>query len=71
MCVSPGTGAIYSSTLTLPRDTPGISDVEDCTNESRKRLRSEVKEIYKEVFTISKMNKTCICDDGREVETKL
>ena len=69
MCVSPVTGAIYSSTVTLPRDTPGISDVEDYTSESSRRLRREVKVIYKEVFTKAKMN-TCECDDEAEADSE-
>ena len=51
VCVSPKTGKLYQSTVSLPCDTPGISDAENGTSETSRRVRKEVKEIYREVFS--------------------
>ena len=51
VCVSPKTGKLYPSTVSLPCDTPGITDAENGTSETSRRVRKEVKEIYREVFS--------------------
>ena len=48
--VSPRSGSLYPTTVSLPSDTPGISDTENGTSETSRRLRKEVKEIYRQVF---------------------
>ena len=51
VCVSPKTGKLYPSTVSLPSDTAGISDAENGTSETSRRIRKETKEIYKEIFS--------------------
>ena len=51
VCVSPNSDDLYHSRVLLPADTPGISDTEDGTSETSRRLREEVRSVYKEVFT--------------------
>ena len=50
VCVSPRSGNLYPTTVSLPSDTPGISDTENGTSETSRKLRKEVKEIYRQVL---------------------
>ena len=54
VCVSPRSGNLYPTTVSLPSDTPGISDTENGTSETSRRLREEVKEIYRQIFEKSR-----------------
>ena len=47
VCVSPNTGKLHPSTVSLPSDTPGVSDAENSTSETSRRIRKETKEICK------------------------
>ena len=51
VCVSPNSGNLYPSRVLLTADTPGISDIDDGTSETSRRLREEVRSVYKEIFT--------------------
>ena len=55
---SPGTCHPYQSTVALPKDTPGISDVEDGTSENSRRVRQEVVELYEEIFSTPAISNT-------------
>ena len=43
VCVRQSSGSLCATTLSLPGDTPGISDTENGTSETSRRLRKEVK----------------------------
>ena len=43
VCVSPNSGNLYPSLVLLRADTPGISDIEDGTSETSRRLREGSK----------------------------
>lgn len=42
-CISPRPVSLCESKALLPKDNPGISDVEDGTSENSRRLRREVE----------------------------
>ena len=49
-------GSLVPTRVMLPRNTPGISDVEEGNGESSRRLRKEAKEIYAEIFSQRQAN---------------
>ena len=55
-CVSPRSGSLVPTRVTLPRDTPGISDVEEGNSDTSTRLRKQAKEIYAEIFSQRQAN---------------
>ena len=73
VCISPKTGKLYPSTVTVPSDTPGISDVEEGASETSRRLRSEVKEIHKILQTSSGVSSSqeMVNDDRKQYEEEL
>ena len=58
VCISPRTGSLYQGKVSLPKDTSGISDVEDGTSENSKRLRQVASSIYEEIFETPTISKT-------------
>ena len=51
VCASLRSGNLVPTRVTLPRDTPGISDVEEGNSETSRKLRKEAREIYAEIFS--------------------